>query len=326
VALQPLLEFSKRESCRPVNQPHRLAGVFCVFQTPYLADESIDYDTLAREIEWLFERGADGVVMAMVSEVLRLSQSERREMADKVCGVASGRPVVVSVGAESWHTACDYARHAQQAGASALMAVPPISTALDDDALFEYFLRIAQSVDIPLIVQDASSYVGRPMSIDLFVRLFESLGPRVLFKPEAVPIGPRLSALRSRTANAARVFEGTGGIALVDSFRRGIVGTMPGADLVDAIVAIWRALVREDWGTAERIWLPLAALVSLQHSLDAFLAVEKHLLVRQCVFKNTIVRGPRAYELDEVTREHVDRLFDRMMGEVAASPATPGGA
>jgi 4-hydroxy-tetrahydrodipicolinate synthase len=200
------------------------------------------------------------------------------------------------------------------------MAVPPISTALDDDALFDYFRHIAQSVDIPLIVQDASSYVGRPISIDLFVRLFEALGPRVLFKPEAVPIGPRLSALHARTANAARVFEGTGGIALVDSFRRGIVGTMPGADLVDAIVAIWRALVGGDWGAAERIWLPVAALVSLQHSLDAFLAIEKHLLVRQGVFKNTIVRGPSAYELDDLTRQHVDRLFDRIMAEVAPRP------
>jgi 4-hydroxy-tetrahydrodipicolinate synthase len=309
-----------------VNQPHRLAGVFCVFQTPYLPDESIDYDTLAREIEWLFDRGADGVVLAMVSEVLRLSQLERRELADKVCRMAGDHPVVVSVGAESWHTACDYARHAQQAGASALMAVPPISTALDDDALFDYFRRIAQAVDIPLIVQDASSYVGRPMSIDLFVRLLESLGPRVLFKPEAVPIGPRLSALQARTANAARVFEGTGGIALVDSFRRGIVGTMPGADLVDAIVAIWRALVRGDWSTAERIWLPVATIVSLQHSLDAFLAIEKHLLVRQSVFKNTIVRGPSAYELDDLTREHVDRLFDRIMAEVGASSDMASGA
>jgi dihydrodipicolinate synthase/N-acetylneuraminate lyase len=304
-----------------VNQPNRLTGVFCVFQTPYLADESIDYDTLAREIEWLFERGADGLVLAMVSEVLRLSQLERRELAAKVCGMASNRPAVVSVGAESWHAACDYARHAQQVGASAVMAVPPLATALDEGALFEYFRRIAQSVDIPLIVQDASSYVGRPMSIDLFVRLFELLGTRVLFKPEAVPIGPRLSALHARTANGARVFEGTGGIALVDSFRRGIVGTMPGADLVDAIVAIWRALLRGDWSTAERVWLPVAALVSLQHGLDAFLAIEKHLLVRQGVFKNTIVRGPSAYELDNLTREHVDRLFDRILAAVAEPPS-----
>jgi len=56
-----------------------------------------------------------------------------------------------------------------------------------------------------------------------------------------VPIGPRLSQLLAATGGKARVFEGTGGIALIDSFQRGIVGTMPGADLIDGIVALWRA-------------------------------------------------------------------------------------
>ena len=105
-----------------------------------------------------------------------------------------------------------------------------------------YFSHILRSVQIPLIVQDASGYVGRPMPISLYARLLDEFGDRVYFKPEATPIGPRLSALRDATAGEARVFEGTGGMALVDSFRRGIVGTIPGADLVRGIVALWRAL------------------------------------------------------------------------------------
>ncbi|MEX2111807.1 MAG: dihydrodipicolinate synthase family protein, partial [Pirellulales bacterium] len=205
-----------------------------------------------------------------------------------------------------------------------LMAVPPIAVTLGVEQLFDYYARIIKAVEIPLVVQDASGYVGRPMSIALQARLLEAFGPRVYFKPEAVPIGPRLSELHAATGNRARVFEGTGGIALVDSFRRGIVGTMPGADLIDGIVAIWRALRAGDETEANRIWLPLAALVSLQHSLDAFLAIEKHLLVRQDIFKNTKVRGPVGFVLDETTRREVDRLFDLLTAAVAASRfATP---
>ena len=48
-------------------------GVLPVFQTPFHTDESIDFATLDREIDWLFENGANGIVMAMVSETLRLS-------------------------------------------------------------------------------------------------------------------------------------------------------------------------------------------------------------------------------------------------------------
>ncbi len=298
-----------------------LAGVLCVFQTPYHEDESIDFATLEKEIDWLYRRGADGIVLAMVSEVLRLSGEERRKLAERACACGGSRGgVVISVGAESSHTAEAFARHAEHSGADAVMAVPPVAVALDELQLLEYYRRILAAVEIPVIVQDASGYVGRPMPISLYARLLDEFGDRVLFKPEAVPIGPRLTALQDATSGRARVFEGTGGIALIDSYRRGIAGTMPGADLVDGIVALWRALQAGDDERAYRIWLPLAALVSLQHSLDAFLAIEKYLLKKQGVFTGTIVRGPVGYELDEPTRREVDRLFDLLCEAVGPAP------
>lgn len=293
-----------------------LAGVWPVFQTPYHEDESIDFPTLEREVAWLFERGADGVVMAMVSEVLRLSTDERRQLAQAACGFAPSGRAIVSVGAESTRLAEEYARHAEGCGAAALMAVPPISVAAGEDELAAYFGRILRAVQIPVIVQDASGYVGKPIPLSLYFRLLGDFGDRVYFKPEATPIGPRLSALRDATGGRARVFEGTGGLSLVDSFRRGIVGTIPGADLIDAIVALWGALKANDQRRVDRISLPLVSLVSLQSSLDAFLAIEKHLLVRQGVLRNTIVRGPVGYKLDDETRAEVDRLFDLLASAV----------
>jgi 4-hydroxy-tetrahydrodipicolinate synthase len=134
----------------------------------------------------------------------------------------------------------------------------------------------------------------------------------VWFKPEAVPIGPRLSALREATDGQAVIFEGTGGIALVDSFRRGIAGTMPGCDLIQGIVALYRALEANDQQRVYQLSLPISAIIAVQHSLDAFLAIEKHLLVRQGIFRNTRVRGPVAYHLDSETRDEIDRLFDQL--------------
>lgn len=300
----------------PPDRP-RLAGVLPVFQTPYHEDESIDFDALDAEIDWIYGCGAHGVVMAMVSEVLRLSTDERERLAGHVARAACDRgAVVVSTGAESGRTAERLSRHAESLGADAVMAIPPVSIALGDDELLRYYERILRAIDIPVIVQDASGYVGRPMSIELQARLLREFGERVLFKPEAVPIGPRLSALRDATDGKARVFEGSGGIALVDSYRRGIVGTMPGADLVDAIVALWNALEAGDDRRADEISLPLSSIVAVQNSLDAFLAVEKYLLVKRGVFKNAIVRGPVGYRLDEETRREIDRLFELLIEAV----------
>jgi 4-hydroxy-tetrahydrodipicolinate synthase len=300
------------------SQVPQLAGVLPVFQTPYNADESIDFATLQREIDWLYERGADGIVMAMVSEILRLSSEEREQLAAAACRFGRDRgAVVISVGAESSVVAERYARQAEAAGAHAVMAIPPVSIAALTGDILRYYERILNAVKIPVIVQDASGYVGRPMPVELLAKLLAEFGERILFKPEATPIGQRLSELRDATratgslpASVARVFEGSGGIALADSYRRGIVGTMPGADLIDGIVALWRALQRGDEKRIYELSLPISSLVALQTGLDGFLAVEKYLLVKQGVFKNTIVRGPRNFELDEETRQEVDRLFE----------------
>lgn len=292
-----------------------ISGVLPVFQTPYRLDESIDYETLRREIDWLFENGADGIVMAMVSEILRLSDGERKELAEACCEMAAGRgPTIVSVGAESSYTAMSFARHAESCGAGALMAIPPVATGASESELGDYYRRIVESVSLPVIVQDASGYVGKPMSISFQAGLLDRFGPeRIWFKPEATPIGPRLSELRDATGGKAKIFEGTGGIALVDSYQRGIAGTIPGADLIRGIVPLWKALKDGDMEKASRIHGPLSSLVSLQTSLDGFLAVEKHLLMKQGVFQNEIVRGPRGFALDAETRNEVDRLFDLML-------------
>ena len=81
-----------------------LAGVLPVFQTPYREDETIDAATLEAEINWLYDCGADGIVMAMVSEILRLDGSERRELAELSCRFGSGRGAVGNSGVFTFTT------------------------------------------------------------------------------------------------------------------------------------------------------------------------------------------------------------------------------
>jgi 4-hydroxy-tetrahydrodipicolinate synthase len=226
-----------------------------------------------------------------------------------------GRGVtVISVGAESSHVAEEHARHAERCGAKMLMAIPPISVVLDEEAIADYYRRLIRAVGIPVIVQDASGYVGRPMSIELQVRLMEEFGAdRVQFKPEAPPLAERLGQLRATSGQRAQCYEGSGGTALIATFSFGLAGTMPGADLIRAIVPLWRALKRGDVSKAQAIHGPLAKLTALQNTLDAYLAVEKHLLMRQGIFTNTIVRSPVGWRMTDEARAMVDRLFDELI-------------
>ncbi len=294
----------------------QLHGVLPVLQTPFSDTGGLDTDTLEREIDWALQTGADGVVVAMVSETLRLGYQGRRELAKQVCQLTGNRgSCVISVGAESTAEAVDFAQHAESLGATAVMAIPPVATALGSIATRDYFAAIADSVSIPLVVQDASGYVGAAIQLSVYLDLLEQFGAdRILFKPEASPLGPNLSKLRDASDGAARIFEGSGGINLVDCYRRGIVGTMPGMDLLDGIVALWQAL---ETGNEQRIYdlsLPICGLVALQiqAGLDGFLAIEKYLLKKRGIFPNTFQRQPVGWQLDPETQAEVDRIFARL--------------
>ncbi len=290
---------------------HPLTGVLPVLQLPYLADESIDWTTLGREIDWVYQNGAHGIVAAMVTEILRLTDAERDELARRLVGFNAGRgPLVMSVGDESTVQAVRHARHASAAGADALMAIPPTATRALLSEKMRYYEAIFAATELPVIVQDASGYVGEPLPVEAQAELHRRFGERVLFKPEAQPLGPNLSRLREAGGPGLRVFEGSGGIALLDSHRRGICGTMPGSEIVWAIRALWDALEAGDLRRATGLQGLIAPLIFLQQGLDGFLSVEKALLHRQGVFPNRIVRGPVGFVLDPETEREAFRLFD----------------
>lgn len=290
--------------------PTALQGVLPVISTPFTEEDTIDEAILDREIDWLYDQGIHGVVMGMVSEVLRLTDKERDQLVAAVVRANRGRgPVVASVGGESVAQALRHARAAEDLGADALMAVPPALTRCPPDEIRRYYVALIEQTHRPLIIQDASGYIGNAIPVSLQASLFLEFPDRVLFKPEAQPIGASLSALRDLTNGKSRIFEGTGGIALVDSFRRGIAGTMPGSDIVWSIVALWKALEAEDWERVALIQGPATVLVSQMHNLDAFLASEKLLLQEQGVFRNTRVRGPVGYVLDDESRREILRQY-----------------
>lgn len=294
----------------------QLAGVLPIVHTPFTDDDTIDEISLRRQLDWAFDTGADGCGTGMVSEILRLTSEERRRLTHLIPEIINGRgPVFASVGAESTAQAVTWAKEAEAADNDALMAIPPTQIGLSNQDLTDYFTALAEATRLPLIVQDASAYVGQSIPLSVLVGLLDQFGPeKILFKPEAAPLGPNLSSLRDATNGTAKIFEGSGGILLVDSFRRGITGTMPGMDLLDGIIEVWRALQVGDDERAYEVYYPICAITALQMQagLDGFLAIEKHLLVKRGLFETDIRRPPFKWILDSETRSEVDRLFDRL--------------
>ncbi|MBX3399926.1 MAG: dihydrodipicolinate synthase family protein [Gemmataceae bacterium] len=291
-----------------------IRGILPIVHTPFTDSDEIDIAALKGEIDWAFTQGSDGIGTGMVSEIMRLTYSERIGYAKTLVELTAGRGAVfMAVGAESTKQAIEYSKEAERAGCDAVMAVPPLTAKLNEASMTEHFRALADAIAIPLIVQDASSYVGQSIPLGVYVKLLEKYGPdKILFKPEAAPNGPNISALRDATGGKAHIFEGSGGIYSIDSHRRGIAGTMPGVDVLDGVAALWRALERGDDATAYRVYFPVCGIVTLQlqAGLDGFLAIEKYLMVKRGLFPSARRRKPYWWELDAETERELDRLYD----------------
>ncbi|MDH2443336.1 dihydrodipicolinate synthase family protein [Amnibacterium sp. CER49] len=289
-------------------------GVFPVFQTPFGDDESIDFAQLEQEVRWIAEQGAHGVVFGMVSEALRLSDRERADVIRVASGVAAeyGLPCIASVGGESTAVALLRVADAIEAGASALMATPPLHGRNGAHQLEEYFRAILARSSVPIVVQDASGYVGQSLSIEMQAQLFSDFGSHAKFKPEAVPVRPTLDALLAATGGRAEVYEGMGGAALLDTYPGGVSGSMPGAEVCWAVVAMWNALEAGDQDAAEAINRPLVEMIALQDDLDSFVVCEKFLLVEQGVLSSRVARTPLGFTLEPAAEQRLRGLLDEL--------------
>jgi 4-hydroxy-tetrahydrodipicolinate synthase len=290
-------------------------GVYSVVQTPLDENDNINQAIFKREIDWLIECGVKGLVLAMVSEVMRFSADERRLQWQSALKIINKRvPLIVSVGAESTAIAISLAKSAQADGATALMATPPAIFPATSDEIYTYYSEIIEAVKIPLIVQDASNYMGQPLDLELYGNLIEKYGTeRVQFKPEAKPVKERAAALQEIAHGQARIFEGQSGIDLLDTHPLGLVGTMPGGEIPWAIIKLWNALESNDLELAKSIHNLVSQLVAFQQNIDGYVAVEKYLLVKQGIFESVRQRGPVRTILSSEVKIEIDQIFEKLV-------------
>jgi 4-hydroxy-tetrahydrodipicolinate synthase len=206
-------------------------GVHCVTATPFLPDESLDEASLRSLVDYLARAGCDGIlVLGVMGEADRLADAERDRLISLSIDHAGDR-LQVSVGITHNPTvvARERARAAARAGAAAVMVAPP-SGSVAGPALREHYLRIADGLAIPVIVQDHPPSSGVKLPVEFLAGLAEILPPRSVVKLEDPPAPPKIAALREATA-ASQVFGGLGGVSLLHELEAGASGTMTGSAL-----------------------------------------------------------------------------------------------
>jgi 4-hydroxy-tetrahydrodipicolinate synthase len=150
-----------------------IQGSMVALVTPMNADNSLDWASLHKLVDWHLEQGTHAIVaMGTTGESATLNVEEHLAVVKKVVDQVNGRiPVIAGTGANSTSEAVELTQAAKDAGVDACLLVTPYYNKPTQEGLFLHHLHIAQSVAIPQILYNVPGRTGVDMKTETALRI-----------------------------------------------------------------------------------------------------------------------------------------------------------
>lgn len=151
-------------------------GVYTAIITPFKKDESVDWGSLKRLVEFQIDSKIDGIVpCGTTGESPTLSHEEHDKVIEKVVEWVDGRvKVIAGTGSNSTSEAIRLTKHAEDAGADACLLVNPYYNKPTQEGLYRHFKAIADSVKFPCIVYNIKGRTAVNVETATLMRLIRS--------------------------------------------------------------------------------------------------------------------------------------------------------
>ena len=172
-----------------------LQGSLVALVTPMLEDGSLDFNALEALIEWHIESGTNGIVsVGTTGESATVSVSEHLKIINKTINFVDGRvPVIAGTGGNSTQEAIELTQTAAELGADYALLVTPYYNKPNQEGLFQHFIKIANSADIPQILYNVPSRTACDLMPETVMRLANH--QNIVGIKEALDSSERLSEL-----------------------------------------------------------------------------------------------------------------------------------
>jgi 5-dehydro-4-deoxyglucarate dehydratase len=238
-------------SLTPLQLKDALRGVIAFAPTPFTADDRVDYDGLARHVDYLARSGAHVVVVTGgVAEFFSLDLDEYRDCIRVGVEAVGGRvPVLAGIG-HSTRTACQLAAHAERCGADGLMINPLYFLSPSERGALNHYQELARASSLGMMMFSTANsvytadMVARLADVENVVALKDEWGDLKLFIETKERLGDRMAWINGMAEVMAPAYFGAGAQALTS----GIVNFAPQLTL-----AIWEAGARGDTAEASRL-------------------------------------------------------------------------
>ncbi len=152
-------------------------GIMPALITPLNSDGVTVNEKSTRElVEFQLSQGADGFyVLGSTGEGLVLSEKERMNMLEIVVNQVNGRkPIICHIASMNFNEAVHLAKHAENVGADAVSAIPPIFFHYSNEDIYNYYNTLASSSNLPFVMYNHPAANGG-MSAELVAKMFSEI-------------------------------------------------------------------------------------------------------------------------------------------------------
>jgi 4-hydroxy-tetrahydrodipicolinate synthase len=152
----------------------RFRGSFTALVTPF-KNGGLDEQAFRELVDWQIGEGTHGLVpVGTTGESPTLSHEEHKRVVEWCVDQARGRvPVIAGAGSNSTSEAIDFSKHAEKAGADAVLIVTPYYNKPTQEGLYQHYKAINDAVGIPIIIYNIPARSIVDMSVDTMKRLYE---------------------------------------------------------------------------------------------------------------------------------------------------------
>jgi 4-hydroxy-tetrahydrodipicolinate synthase len=150
-----------------------ISGSMPAIVTPMHEDGSLDYTGLRSLLDWHVAEGSDGIVIVGTSgESPTVSVEEHCELIRVTVEQIAGRiPVIAGTGGNSTTEAIELTQFAKKVGADASLQVVPYYNKPTQQGMYFHFKKIAEAVDLPVILYNVPGRTVADLAGDTVVRL-----------------------------------------------------------------------------------------------------------------------------------------------------------
>ena len=150
-------------------------GSFVALVTPFKDDESLDEAKLKELIEFQIDGGTHGIVpCGTTGESPSLSDEEHDRVIELTVETVDGHvPIIAGTGSNSTTRTLRATEHAKAAGADAALIVTPYYNKPNQQGLYAHYMKIADSVDIPIVIYNVPGRCGTDILSETVAQLAE---------------------------------------------------------------------------------------------------------------------------------------------------------